>query len=86
MSATPLRISHSPYDAERIKFVGLEANHLLRPAYTPSGANSAAQQRFLQYQVVAEQPMLRVRRSSIVQGTLMLYEGETYVRSSMREC
>lgn len=87
MPSPPLRISHSPYDAERIKFAGLEANHLLRPSPdAPSEANSAAPQRFLQYQVVAEQPMLRIRRSSIVQGTLMLYEGETYVRYGMRQC
>ena len=81
MSGPPLRISHSPYDAERIKFVGLEGNHLLRsaPSDPSSGANSILRQKFLQYQVIAEQPLLRVRRSSIVQGTLMLYEGETCV-------
>lgn len=87
MSGPPLRISYSPYDAERIKFVGLESNHLLRavPSDAPSGANSMPRQKFLQYQVVAEQPMLRIRRSSIAQGTLMLYEGERYVHRDMRQ-
>jgi trafficking protein particle complex subunit 9 len=83
-SAPLLRISHSPYDAERIKYTGLEVNHLLRPApaNAPLGTNTTAQPRFLQYQVVAEQPLLRVRRSSITQGTLMLFEGEMYVSTS----
>lgn len=82
----PLRISQSPYDAERIKFVGLDANHLLRSAESierhdpPVRGNTTsvpAPPRFLQYQVVPEQPLLRVRRSSIAHGSLMLYDGET---------
>lgn len=87
ISATPsLKISHSPYDAERIKFTGLESNHLLRPSDQPersgSGTNSViAPPRFLQYQVVPEQPLLRIRRSSIAHGSLMLYDGESYVFS-----
>jgi len=87
MSAPPLRISYSPYDAERIKFVGLGANHLLRPVSSdaPSGTSPSSQMKFLQYQVVPEQPLLRIRRSSIVQGTLMLYEGEMCVSRNMRK-
>lgn len=74
-----LRISHSPYDAERIKFTGLEANSLFQPPDLPTSTSTAtalASQKFPHYQVVAEQPLLRIRRSSITQGSLMLFDGE----------
>lgn len=78
MSVSPFRISHSPYDADRIKFSGLEANPLLRLEQSDPTTPVPAQapQKFLHYQVVPEQPLLRVRRSSITQGSLMLFDGE----------
>ena len=35
--------------------------------------------RFLELKVVPEQPLLRVRRSTLTNGSVMLYDGETYV-------
>jgi hypothetical protein len=34
--------------------------------------------RFLECKVVPEQPLLRIRRTSVTHGAVMLYDGETY--------
>lgn len=39
--------------------------------------------RFLQCKVVPEQPLLRIRRTSLTHGAVMLYNGETFVISSV---
>lgn len=39
------------------------------------------QRRFLECKVVPEQPLLRIRRTSLTHGALMLYNGETSVSS-----
>lgn len=43
-------------------------------------ATQPAPPRFIQCQVVAEQPLLRIRRTSLTHGAVMLYDGERWVR------
>lgn len=45
-----------------------------RSSATPSGTRSTP--RFLQCQVVLEQPLLRIRRTSLTHGAVMMYNGE----------
>ncbi|KAF8312015.1 hypothetical protein DL93DRAFT_2115414, partial [Clavulina sp. PMI_390] len=83
-SSTPAaRISYSLYDPERIKVSGLDANPILSLSKPSSDISSRASNppparppKFLQYEVVREQPLLRVRRSSLTQSSLMLFDGE----------
>ena len=66
----------------RSKYSGLESfpwekkkRHILTQASTTTVAKSP---RFLECKVVPEQPLLRIRRTSVTHGAVMLYDGETY--------
>lgn len=64
----------------RSKYSGLE-----RYARTKShkqnskDGNGGPSFRFLECEVVPEQPLMRIRRSSVTHGALMLYDGEKYI-------
>ena len=73
----------------RSKYSGLDARPSERekkrlstvPA-SAAGAGSAAEksqavQKFLECKVVPEQPLLRIRRTSLTHGAVMLYDGES---------
>ncbi|KZO95888.1 hypothetical protein CALVIDRAFT_537860 [Calocera viscosa TUFC12733] len=68
-------------DFEMIKDVGLDA----RPALTGSKRRSMvgvperdeAGQKYLECTILPEQPMMRVKRTSLTHGAVMLYDGET---------
>lgn len=75
-------------EIERTKWTGLDA----RPAKEKErkglsalpGASEKPEKpekamRFLECKVVPEQPLLRVRRTSLTHGAVMLYDGESYV-------
>uniref|UniRef100_A0A8H8CM97 Transport protein particle subunit trs120 n=1 Tax=Psilocybe cubensis TaxID=181762 RepID=A0A8H8CM97_PSICU len=68
----------------RSKYAGLDYYHGTkqekRSSKSPADA-SGPSFRFLECKVVPEQPLLRIRRSSITHGALMLYDGE---KSSIR--
>ncbi|PPR08068.1 hypothetical protein CVT24_010529 [Panaeolus cyanescens] len=68
-------------ETDRYKRFGLATNNLnQRPAPSKS-SDSHPPFRFLECQVVPEQPLLRIRRSTVTHGALMLYDGE---RSTIR--
>jgi trafficking protein particle complex subunit 9 len=72
---------------ERVKSGGLDANPLMSASLEVStmpkrNANSSPPQ-FLQYKVVPEQPLLRIRRSSLTMGALVLYDGEMWVPGTL---
>ncbi|KAK2466897.1 hypothetical protein APHAL10511_001155 [Amanita phalloides] len=63
----------------RWKYSGLECLPWARKTKRTSGfaqATSHAIPRFLECQVVPELPLLRIRRTSVTHGAVMLYEGE----------
>jgi len=64
----------------RFKYSGLESFPWERSTksikYRSSQLNPLLNSRFLECQVVPEQPLLRIRRMSVNHGALMLYEGE----------
>jgi hypothetical protein len=64
----------------RYKYSGLESfpwERLKKSIkYHSSQLNPRTSFRFLECQVVPEQPLLRIRRTSVNHGALMLYEGE----------
>lgn len=75
-------------EIERAKWTGLDA----RPAKEKErkslsalpGAPEKSEKlekamKFLECKVVPEQPLLRVRRTSLTHGAVMLYDGESYV-------
>ncbi|XP_006458106.1 hypothetical protein AGABI2DRAFT_148600 [Agaricus bisporus var. bisporus H97] len=72
-------------EAERYKYWGLESLPWEKPKrsikYHSSQLNPRTNLRFLECKVVPEQPLLRIRRTSVNHGALMLYEGE---RSTLR--
>ncbi|KAF8334324.1 TRAPP II complex [Cantharellus anzutake] len=74
------RLSGIDNDSDRIKYAGLESNHLVSSrgemAYKSKRASQTPSLRFLQVQITPEQPLLRLRRSSIVHGSLMMFSGE----------
>lgn len=69
---------------ERIKVTGLGARPWQREALRRSGLKADSKAvaagggavRFLECKVVPAEPLLRVRRSSLTHGALMLYDGE----------
>ncbi len=73
-------VSNPDNDPDRVKYTGLENNLLISPreeiAYKPKRVSQARVPRFLQVHVIPEQPMLRLQRSSVVHGSLMLFSGE----------
>lgn len=64
----------------RFKYAGLESFPWERSKkaikYQSSQLNPRTNFRFLECKVVPEQPLLRIRRTSVNHGALMLYEGE----------
>ncbi|TFK76416.1 hypothetical protein BDN72DRAFT_808930 [Pluteus cervinus] len=76
------RRSAAACESDRFKFSGLEclpwtkkSQRLSLKAKSPSRKPP----RYLECKIVAEQPLLRVRRSSVTHGALMLYDGEISV-------
>lgn len=66
----------------RAKHAGLESRPWEKGGKRASAALAATNkpiQRFLQCQVVLEQPFLRIRRTSLTHGAVMLYNGERFV-------
>lgn len=57
----------------RIKLYGLDARNKKRM----SGTSTQGKKTFVICKVVEEQPLIRIRRSSLTHGALMLYDGET---------
>lgn len=64
----------------RSKRAGLASRPWEKAGKRLNGATSQSTQtlRFLQVKVVLEQPLLRIRRTSLTHGAVMLYNGETY--------
>jgi len=63
----------------RSKYSGLERYSWKRSVQRSSAkpeSTSGPSFRFLECKVVPEQPLLRIRRSSVTHGALMLYDGE----------
>lgn len=67
------RLSSITSSKERLKSKGLHG-WLRRDSTHPSPLLS--QIRFVELKVVPEQPFLRIRRTSLTHGAVMLYEGE----------
>ena len=65
----------------RSKYAGLESRPWSRDVKRASGTVQTTQKpaKYLQCKVVPEQPLLRIRRTSLTHGAVMLYNGETYV-------
>jgi hypothetical protein len=68
----------------RSKYSGIECfpwERQKRHARTRLASATTVQKsfRFLECKVVPEQPLLRIRRTSLTHGAVMLYDGETYV-------
>lgn len=63
----------------RIKYSGLETRpwECTKKRVSRLPAHAKAPPQFLEADVVPEQPLLRVRRTSLTHGAMMLYEGET---------
>ncbi|KAH8106969.1 TRAPP II complex [Cristinia sonorae] len=63
----------------RSKYTGLESRPWDRGSKRASGTTQASQKpvKYLQCKVVPEQPLLRIRRTSLTHGAVMLYNGET---------
>lgn len=72
-------------ESGRFKYSGLESfpwkNSRKLIKYQSSQLNPRTNFRFLECKIVPEQPLLRIRRTSVNHGALMLYEGE---RSTLR--
>lgn len=74
-------------EVDRIKWSGLQARSsatalrekrlsIAKADATPS-QGKGKESKFLTCKVIEEQPLLRVRRTTLSQGAVMLYEGET---------
>ncbi|KAI0703613.1 TRAPP II complex [Cytidiella melzeri] len=68
-------------ESGRSKYSGLEARLWEKPDKRSSVSAQKMDTQFLQCKIVAEQPLLRIRRTSLTHGAVMLYNGE---RSSIR--
>lgn len=75
-------------EVERTKWTGLDARpakekerkgQSVLPGAPERSEKSEKAMRFLECKVVPEQPLLRVRRTSLTHGAVMLYDGESYV-------
>lgn len=69
-------------EAARHKHGGLESRPWKTSKRFSQASSSAANRgtaKFLECNVVAEQPLLRIRRTSLTHGAVMLYNGETSV-------
>lgn len=69
-------------ETDRSKYSGMEGlpweRHTKRASAQVKSAANAKPPRFLECKVVPEQPLLRIRRTSLTHGALMLYDGELY--------
>ncbi|KAF8077925.1 TRAPP II complex [Lyophyllum atratum] len=66
-------------EAGRFKYSGIESfpwERANRRASRPPSTTAKTSFRFLECKVVPEQPLLRIRRTSLTHGALMLYNGE----------
>ncbi|KAI0341607.1 hypothetical protein BDW22DRAFT_1358429 [Trametopsis cervina] len=68
-------------ESGRAKYFGLEARPTERTEKRASMSAQKVISQFLKCKVVAEQPLLRIRRTSLTHGAVMLYNGE---RSTIR--
>jgi hypothetical protein len=75
-------------EIERTKWTGLDARPAREkerkrlsalPGAPEKSENLEKAMKFLECKVVPEQPLLRVRRTSLTHGAVMLYDGESYV-------
>lgn len=68
-------------ESDRTKVSGLASRSItLAGKRISSGPRFKAKpSRFLECQVISEQPLLRIRRTSITHGAVMLYSGERFV-------
>lgn len=76
------RRSASACEMDRSKYSGLESLPWERPEKRTSTQLSpppADNLQFLECKVVPEQPLLRIRRTSLTHGAVMLYDGEMLV-------
>ena len=64
-------------ESDRYKFPGLPRNWQGARAVVQAATKVGT--RFLECRVVPEQPLLRIRRSSVTHGAVMLYDGEKFV-------
>jgi hypothetical protein len=77
-------------ELDRFKFTGLDARptekEKKRLSVTAAGTSKdPAPTRFVECKVVPEQPLLRIRRTSLTHGAVMMYDGESYVSSARKE-
>ena len=71
----------------RAKYAGLESRPWKRMSNRDSKqVSKKAPFRFLECKVVPEQPLLRIRRTSLTHAAVMLYNGETSVLPFMTLC
>ena len=71
----------------RAKYAGLESRPWKRMSNRDSKQPSKKTPvRFLECKVVPEQPLLRIRRTSLTHAAVMLYNGETSVLPFMSRC
>lgn len=65
-------------ESGRSKHAGLDSRPFAKGKRTSTAITSGSRHtpRFLQCQVVLEQPLLRIRRTSLTHGAVMLYNGE----------
>lgn len=69
-------------ESNRSKYPGLDSRPWEKQTKRQSKTNSTSNSRsiqFLRCKVVPEQPLLRIRRTSLTHGAVMLYNGEKYV-------
>lgn len=82
-SKTEKRRSGMKLELGRVKFSGLSARQSFRRKEAEEKRKSVppkpstTEPKFLTCKIVEEQPLLRVRKSNLVHGALMLFEGET---------
>lgn len=72
------RRSHILADAARTKRQGLEARNslLLTADGLPALPTQQDEHKWLECQIVEEQPLLWIKQTSLTHGTVMLYNGE----------
>lgn len=86
------RRSMKEAELDRFKHTGLNARpaekeknriSLTAAAAATATTKEPAPTRFIECMVVPEQPLLRIRRTSLTHGAVMMYDGESYVFSTL---
>jgi trafficking protein particle complex subunit 9 len=81
-------------ELDRFKFTGLDARptekEKKRLSITTAGAAAGTLKepvptRFVECKAVPEQPLLRIRRTSLTHGAVMMYDGESCVSASLKD-